>query len=93
MNRVVGKITEEEKQAIQELFERKNGLAELLKILTPENDLLYEKLIRDMGSTATRFQQWWDNMYEKYQWQKSENGHWKVNFVTNEIILDDEAEK
>lgn len=42
MNRkVVGSVTEEEKNAIQGLFERRNGLNELAKILTKDNVELY----------------------------------------------------
>ena len=32
MKKVVGKVTEEEKSEIQQLFERQNGLNELAKI-------------------------------------------------------------
>ena len=43
--KVVGKVTEEEKGEIQQLFERRNGLNELAKILTADNKELYEKII------------------------------------------------
>jgi len=46
MKRKVGQVTAEEKNEIQTLFERRNGLNELAKILTPDNEILYEKLIR-----------------------------------------------
>ena len=49
MKKLVGKVTEEEKNEILSLFERRNGLNELAKILTADNDALYEKLVRDMG--------------------------------------------
>lgn len=87
MKKIVGKVTEDEKKEIQLLFERKNGLSELAKILTPQNESLYEKLIRDMGETSTKFQSWWDNMANKYQWERSESGTWEINFETNEIFL------
>ena len=44
MKKVVGKVTEEEKSEIQQLFERQNGLNELAKIVSADNDALYEKL-------------------------------------------------
>ncbi len=84
---MVGRVTEEEKNEIQTLFERRNGLNELAKILTADNGELYEKLVRDMGETGTKFQQWWDTMQEKYQWEGSENGHWEIDFNTCEINL------
>lgn len=85
--KVVGQVTPEEKNEIQALFERRNGLNELAKIVTAENDELYERLVKDMGETGTRFQQWWDKMAQKYQWESAVNGSWEINFETCEILL------
>lgn len=85
--KVVGSVTEEEKNAIQRLFERRNGLNELAKILSADNVELYERLVKDLGETSTKFQQWWDEMATKYQWESAENGNWEINFQTNEITL------
>ncbi len=87
MKKIVGQVTVEEKNEIQALFERRNGLNELAKILTAENTELYEKLIKDMGETGMKFQSWWNRMGEKYQWEASENGSWEINFDTCEIYL------
>lgn len=87
MKKLVGQVTLEEKNEIQALFERRNGLNELAKILTPENDALYQKLVKDMGETGSKFQNWWDTMSQKYQWESTENGHWEINFDTCEIYL------
>lgn len=85
--KVVGKVTDEEKNEIQQIFERRNGLNELAKILTVDNTELYEKLVRDLGETGTRFQAWWDRMGAKYQWEGTEGGNWEINFDTCEIYL------
>lgn len=85
--RVVGQVTEEEKNEIQALFERRNGLNELAKILTSDNAELYERLVKDMGETGTKFQNWWDRMAQKYQWESAEGGNWEINFSTCEILL------
>ena len=87
MKKLVGQVTEAEKSEIQALFERKNGLAELSKILTADNTVLYEKLVKDMGETGTRFQKWWDDMAAKYSWESTSDGNWEINFQTNEISL------
>lgn len=87
MKRKVGQVTPEEKNEIQTLFERRNGLNELAKILTADNAELYEKLVKDMGETGSKFQGWWDQMAEKYQWESAENGNWEINFDTCEIYL------
>ena len=60
--KIIGQVTVEEKNEIQALFERKNGLNELAKILTADNNELYEKLVKDLGETGTKFQSWWDRM-------------------------------
>jgi len=87
MKKLVGKVTIEEKNEIVVLFERRNGLNELAKILTPDNVELYNRLVRDMGETGTKFQNWWDTMSQKYQWEKTKNGRWQINFDTCEIYL------
>ena len=87
MKKQIGQVTPEEKDEIQRLFERRNGLNELAKILTAENAELYEKLVKDMGETGTKFQQWWDTMAQKYQWESAPDGHWEINFDTCEIFL------
>lgn len=85
MKKLVGKVTEEEKNEILSLFERRNGLNELAKILMVEHETLYEKLVRDLGNTGLKFQKWWDIMAAKYQWESHENGNWEINFETCEI--------
>lgn len=87
MKKLVGQVTPEEKNEIQTLFERRNGLNELAKILTADNADLYEKLIKDLGETGSRFQNWWDTMAQKYKWESAQNGHWNINFETCEIFL------
>lgn len=83
----VGKVTAEERDQIQALFERKNGLVELVKILPADNRDLYEQLVSDMGHTQTLFQRWWDDMSAKYQWESSKNGQWEIDFTTCDIYL------
>lgn len=85
--KLVGKVTLEEMKEIQMLFERRNGLSELAKILTADNAELYEKLVHDMSETGAKFQNWWNRMAQKYNWESCENGHWEINFETCEIFL------
>ncbi len=87
VKKMIGQVTPEEKNEIQTLFERRNGLNELAKILTADNAELYEKLVKDLGETGTKFQNWWDTMAAKYQWPGEENAHWEINFDTCEIYL------
>lgn len=87
MNKIIGKVTELERDEILSLYERRNGLNELAKILTVDNIELYEKIVKDLGETGSKFQQWWDNMAVKYQWESVPNGHWSINFDTCDIYL------
>lgn len=86
-NKLVGQVTPEERNEIQTLFERRNGLNELSQILTVENEALYEKLVKDLGETGTKFQNWWNRMGEKYNWESVEGGNWEIDFDTCNIYL------
>lgn len=86
MRKLVGQVTEEEKNEILQLFERRNGLNELAQIVK-EDDSLYDRLVKDMGQTATKFQSWWDTTSRKYNWESAPNGNWEIDFNTNEIFL------
>ncbi len=79
----------EERDEIKRLFERRNGLEELAKIVTIDNDELYEKVVKDMGETKVNFQSWWDRMSSKYHWEGSAEGHWEIDFESCEVFLVD----
>lgn len=87
MKKKVGTVTEQERDEIQSLFERRNGLNELAKILTADNNELYERLVKDLSETTTKFQNWWDAMSKKYQWESVENGNWEIDFNDCSIYL------
>ena len=84
---LIGQVTTDEKNEIQTLFERRNGLNELAKILTVDNNELYEKLVKDLGETDSKFQNWWKTMSDKYQWESIEGGNWEIDFETCNIYL------
>lgn len=85
--KLVGQVTPGERNEIQTLFERRNGLKELAMILTADDSELYEKVVKDLGETGTKFQSWWDYMADKYRWESVEGGNWEINFETCEIFL------
>ena len=87
MKRNVGIVSVDERNEIQTLFERHNGLTELAKILTPENKELYEKLVADLGETTVKLQNWWSRMSQKYNWERDDNGHWEIDFDSCDISL------
>ena len=87
MKKLVGKVTPEERDEIQKLFERKNGLIELARVIPAENETLYEKMVKDLGVTAERFQKWWNDKSTSYGWEGHPNGGWEIDFKTCEIYL------
>lgn len=80
-------MSREECDQIRKLHERKNGLAELAKVITVDNNALYEKLVADMGETSLRYQQWWDDMAAKYHWEGNAAASWEIKFDTGEVFL------
>ena len=87
MKKLIGSVSPKECKEIQVLFERKNGLAELAQIITVDNNDLYEKVVKDMGETTTKFQKWWDTMAQKYSWESVIGGNWEIDFDSCEIYL------
>ena len=87
MKKEVGRVTEQERDEIQALFERRNGLKELAQILTADNEDLYNRLVKDIGETSSKFQDWWNRMVTKYNWEVAENGHWEIDFKNCLIYL------
>ncbi|MDR2233132.1 MAG: CXXX repeat peptide modification system protein [Tannerella sp.] len=86
MKKEIGRVSSEEKNEILALYERRNGLNELVKIIG-NDEALYEKIVVDLGSTSVKFQSWWDRMASKYKWESTENGHWEIDFDTYTIYL------
>lgn len=87
MKTEIGKVSIEERDEIESLFERRNGLNELAKILTAEDSAMYDRLVKDMGETSSKFQNWWDRMAQKYQWKGTDGGHWEIDFLSCTIYL------
>lgn len=87
MRKLVGHVSESERDEIRALFERKNGLVELAKILSSDNPELYNKLVSDLGETSTLFQNWWNNMGAKYNWTSVPDGKWEIDFNDCAIYL------
>ena len=80
--KLIGSVSEQERDEIRTLFERKNGLNELFKVLDAENEALYNKLVADMSITATKFQSWWDEKAQKYQWDSLPDHRWRARTRT-----------
>lgn len=89
--KLVGTVTAEERDVIRGLFERKNGLIELFKSLTDidkeATGKLYDKLVKDMAETSSKYQGWFDTMSKKYKWENIPGFNWEINFDACEVYL------
>lgn len=84
MDKVICRLTDEEKNEIEAIFERKVALENLTKLPdVVSNAALYEKLIADYGKTTIRFQKWWQTATEKYQLQGKEV---RVDFENAQLL-------
>lgn len=90
---IVGIVTEEEKNEVMMLFERKIGIEELSATLESEllsdekKEIMLDKMISELGKAKLNLQTWWDKMFEKYNWKSVEGYSWNIDFQTREIIL------
>jgi CXXX repeat modification system protein len=84
-------LTAGERDEIRGVFESKNGLVELFKSLTDVDKeatgRLYDKLLKDMADTTSKYQGWFDAMSEKYKWENIQGYNWEINFDTCEVYL------
>lgn len=87
----IGKVTPQERDEIKHLFERKNGLTELFKTLPDleedQRNILYEKIVADIGEVTTNFKSWWRQKGQKYNWEEMEGYKWEIDFESCEICL------
>lgn len=83
----IGRVSELERDEIKKLFERKNSLKELSKVLDASNEKLYNRLLEDVYETSAKYQNWWDRMAMKYSWEGRETGNWNIDFATCIIYL------
>ena len=89
----LGKVSEQERDEIRTLYDRKNGLSELAKSLATmnrevlENNYLYDKLTADMGRVASEFQAMWDRMSKKYAWENLPGHRWEIDFDTCTVFI------
>lgn len=86
MMKIVGKVTEEEKEEILELFEKRIALENLINVIDVSNENMYNKLVSDYGKIMVKFNDWWNNNKIKYDWKDESL---RINFETNEIIYDE----
>jgi CXXX repeat modification system protein len=90
---VVGKVSARERDEMQAMFERRNGLIELVQSLAQngggilENTAFYEKVVADLGRTTTKSSQWWNEKSKAYGWPNKPGWQWSIDFETCQITM------
>lgn len=85
--KVIGKVTETERDEIKSLFERKTSLSELFKTADAKNLNIYTKIVKDMGKTYYELRKWWDDKSKFYKWESVEGYSWEIDFDNCNIFL------
>lgn len=94
MKECIGTVTEEEKNEMMALYERKMGLEELpsslesIVISAETKKIVQEKIIIESQKIKIEVQEWWNKMYKKYRWRKEEGRDWHINFETGEVFFE-----
>lgn len=83
MNKTI-EILEIEKEKFYDLFEKRNALINLEKIIDSSN-VLYRRLRINLIETTKAEERWWNEIAEKYS-LKLENEKWIINFKDNTLF-------
>jgi CXXX repeat modification system protein len=89
----VGKVSPRERDEVQVLFERRNGLVELVQSLAQngspllDNSAFYEKVVADLGRTTTASRKWWEEKSKAYGWPNRPGWQWSIDFDTCQITM------
>lgn len=91
--KVIGKVTTEESDEIQNYFQLKNYLMELVLALVDNGaelgypvDSMREDVKKDLDIVEKQIKTWWDNVIEKYNWDATPNKFWRINFKTGQVM-------
>lgn len=89
---VIGCVTSEEAASIKFLTARKAELKDKLKKLIDMDKeelycTLYDMLVQEMGEVSTACEQWWDEKFEKYQWDNIVGDEIEVDYDSGQVLV------
>lgn len=93
MRKLVGKVSEYERDQVIVLHGRKYALIELAQLLTKDNCAMYEQIVTDLADTSIKLQEWWNKMSIKYNWEGRDEHGWQIDFNSCNIYLIDKNNK
>lgn len=83
--KVIWTLSDGDYAEIEELYEKKMALENLLKVVSGDSEDLYQRVLKDYGHACHIFSQWWSDKSLEYDWEKGKS--WYLNFDTHEIVL------
>ena len=87
IRKVIDILNEKEKEEILELFEKKQAMENLAKVINAETDeQLFQNLKNDYLVLMNEYTAWWSNNSEIKGWEK---GNLFIDFSTNEVVMDE----
>lgn len=87
MQKYVGTVNEKERNDILNLFEKRVALKNLGIIISQMDEESRTRFQKDSEETTQEFNQWWDNMSQKYKFEKDDSGYWSIDFETGQVVL------
>jgi CXXX repeat modification system protein len=86
------KLSTEETEALQKIYQRKMALLELMPtVKSPMDkeslDYLYEKIVNDLQETNQKIKDWWLNTSKAQGLEYGEEYSWRVNFQEQEVTI------
>lgn len=85
MKKKVGTVSEEDKNNIIDICEKKVALDNLEKVSLEK--IVLEKMVEEQEQTKKEYDNWWSNIGQKYQFEGDENGHWEIDFQSGVVTL------
>ena len=87
MEKLVGQVSENEKNDMIDICEVKVALDNLEKIVGKDEAELLEQITRERDLTNEKYIAWWDRIRENYDFEGDEQVHWRLDFQTGEVFL------
>ncbi len=87
MEKLVGQVSEIEKNDMIDICEAKVALDNLQKIVGKDEADVYEQIIHEREIVNEKYNAWWDGIRENYNFEGDEQGHWQLDFQTGEVFL------
>lgn len=87
MGKLVGQVSEIEKNDMIDICEVKVALDNLEKIVEKDEATLLKQITHERNIADERYNAWWDSIRENYDFEGDERGHWQLDFQTGEVFL------